>query len=1173
MTGERVQSGTNPAVTPDMTSDAWKAAIHAKMLETPTSYALQYKDEIDQQMRLRSPNYDDGKIDDTLANDFRTGYESSVLGLTERLVNKQGLPQQVRNPGMVDKFVSGVGQFLGDVPAMLTGALLGGAAGSEVPIVGNAVGAGAGAFALPAAARDALIQGITKGDVTSFSDILRRMASMATAGAKGAVVGAATEAAGGIPVGGFIGKSAIASAGVKGIYQATALTTTADLMEGRLPTKEDFAGNAALIIPLNLITHGVPLRGEDANRALMDVYAKDGKTPADSVETLNAQPPVKPDLPEGLRPAIQTPDGHISGEADESHDDVAERVTGTKPVTMEQLEADPAKADSVLENPIPHDQEVIDRAIQLKTETIEAGDVKAPEGEEKPLTFDDLYDRASLKSGRGFETPDGEFITRSEGTQWMKKNEPDVHEMWLDEVEGDKQASLRSSDYGIARMRVSGRNVAEGDPVVDNLPPDIKRMLAEARSETGILNKVKAGLKSVKYGFESVRTLLTGPRDYFRAEGNQIISRLRELVPDKTEQEALHFARDYRGEEDLLRKDIEEVRSGDNEKLKAFLPAMERGLEPMSPAMAQADGQMTQYFKSQLERGRALGTLDSAVDPSRYSPRFFMRAMEEAQTTGVGRPRFTDKTVNSLRREYLHTLDPLQSGDTEARTFNAFDEMGVYNDRMAIANSTALFIRELKNTALGVVSSGNKVPANWVRLTKQFEDRRTFVQDDGSSVTTVKNLYVPKDIADALQPLLEEGGTPARIAKFLHLQSVIKGIELSLSAFHIKALNVTAFNNLGFRDFINAWHTDMDAPDNEAIERRGALHGLTTTKTGVPFESYKGLQPVAEQSGYLAGLKDNAVVEGANKFMEGTSRYIFDTVQRRWKVMDWAKKEAGWIAKNPDATESEYTAAMRGYAKEVNAAYGGLNWDVMGVSKGMQNIARLFLLAPDWTFSNVVNLKYAVSDSGTAGKASRALFAKSFITGIAATAAMSIYVGGKYDPKHFDQVYLGTDKDGKEMYSNIFFAGAPKDLMSLAKRSYNTDPVTGLAETVIGKASPILGATIDLGKNEDFRGRPISKPGDSGAMRTVESTLYVGEKVIPITGETPVEMMKSFLTQPDYSPSYQEAIDFAAGLVGSPIYHEGEGGTRKSAPMPGAGKSPVPSGKNSDYDPLKLRGK
>ena len=59
---------------------------------------------------------------------------------------------------------------------------------------------------------------------------------------------------------------------------------------------------------------------------------------------------------------------------------------------------------------------------------------------------------------------------------------------------------------------------------------------------------------------------------------------------------------------------------------------------------------------------------------------------------------------------------------------------------------------------------------------------------------------------------------------------------------------------------------------------------------------------------------------------------------------------------------------MRSIGKEINAVYGGLNWDVMGVSANYQAVARMFLLAPDWTFSNVANLKYAF-EGGPGGNA------------------------------------------------------------------------------------------------------------------------------------------------------------------------------------------------------------
>jgi hypothetical protein len=969
----------------------------------------------------------------------------------------------------------------------------------------------------------------------------------------------------------------------------------------------------------------------DAKQATMDVYAKDGTTPQETATKLQAQPPVKPDMPEGLRPAIQTSDGHIEGHTDESHADLSERVMAKRAVSMESLEKDPTRADRVLENPQIHEQDVIDRAWELKKEAVDAGDVpratkddnldtsippqeasqprnpdtgefaafpdadtrsrdsgssssgaarqsagessetpssqqrgatystdqtsgedsgrannsaydSVPRKQENPLSIDDLYDRASMKSGRGFVTPDGQFLSRMEARKWMKDNEPDTHELWLQDQNGDKQAELHAEDYAAARIRAANRNLTQGDPQTDALPPDIKRFLAEARSETGILNKVKAGLASAKYGYEAIRTLLVGPRNMLRANGEQIIGQLRESVPDTVDQQALHFIRDYRDDPEALRSSVEEIRSGDNENLKAFLPAMERALQPMSPGMAQADAAMTDYFTKALALGRATGTLDSAVDPSRYSPRMFMRATEEGETpSGVGRPTFTDRTVNSIRRDYLHTLDPLKSGDTEARTFNAFDEMSIYNDRHATAVSTALFKTELRNSGLGVEGSRDKVPANWVPLTKQFENRRAFVQEDGSEVTTVRNLYVPKDIADALKPLLEDPGQLSQLSKFLHIQSVIKGIELTLSAFHIKALNVTAFNNLGIADYLKSIASDSDAPDTQAIERRGALYGLTTTKTGVPAESYLSLRSDEKATG-LARLSDNAVVNKADDIAKTISKYIFDTVQRKWKVMDFAKKEAVWIAKHPEATESEYASAMRGYAKEVNAAYGGLNWDVMGVSKGVQNVSRMFLLAPDWTFSNVANLKYAVSDGGTAGASSRAFFVKSFLTGFGMTAAASIAIGGKYDPddvKHLDQVYLGTDDKGKDMYANWFFAGAPKDAMNLVKRTYSDGPLAGPAQVIISKASPILGTGVDLAENKDYKGAQIYKRDDSTGSQAVDQGEYAAKKLLPITGVSALEGVTNALSDPNYEYSYKDVLGIAADLVGSPAIHSG----------------------------------
>ena len=398
------------------------------MLGITPGTAYEGREEVENQLRSKGGNYDDGELDPTIANDIKLGLEGSIFGLHHR----EKLPDQMRNPGMVDKFVSGLSEMVADLPFYAVGGIMGGAAGgaagSEVPIVGNvtgaAVGAGAGGFALPSALREVLTQGIKNGQVKDFPDLLRRAGAVVWEGTKGAVVGAATELSGGAaPV---IAKSGLATTAVKGLYQSLALTTSADLLEGHLPTAHDFASNAALLVPLGLITHGREATHEQVKQGAMDVYAKDGTTPQATAERLQAQPPVKPDLPPGLRPAIQTPEGFIDGDTGESHADVSERVLAKRPVTMDQLEADPAKADRVLENPTIHEQDVIDKAWQFKSEAIDAGDVPTVYHGTK-ASFDELHPRprdgpelCGHGQRRGFSTSD-RSIARNQETLRLER--------------------------------------------------------------------------------------------------------------------------------------------------------------------------------------------------------------------------------------------------------------------------------------------------------------------------------------------------------------------------------------------------------------------------------------------------------------------------------------------------------------------------------------------------------------------------------------------------------------------------------------------------------------------------------------------------------------------------------------------------------------------------------
>src|SRR5208337_4376579 len=83
----------------------------------------------------------------------------------------------------------------------------------------------------------------------------------------------------------------------------------------------------------------------------------------------------------------------------------------------------------------------------------------------------------------------------------------------------------------------------------------------------------------------------------------------------------------------------------------------------------------------------------------RYSPRNFMHAEDEEG--GVGSSKFSKRSPHDIRREYLRLLDPLKSGEVQARTFNSVDELRVYGDRLGTSVARNVFEMELKNSELG----------------------------------------------------------------------------------------------------------------------------------------------------------------------------------------------------------------------------------------------------------------------------------------------------------------------------------------------------------------------------------------------------------------------------------------------------------------------------------------
>ena len=187
------------------------------------------------------------------------GFQGSITGLLKR--GKVPDKTLAEDAPMASRIAGSIGQLAGDVPAMVGGALLGGAN----PITGTA-----GAFALPAGLRKVITDAYEKGEATNWGEFWERASGAIIETGKGYVTGAATGAAGKL-----IGAAPIASPTAEAAAtlsgEVATMVTVGKALEGEVPSSNDFL-DAAVIVA------GAKGAVKTAKK-LRDVYSKAGVKP------------------------------------------------------------------------------------------------------------------------------------------------------------------------------------------------------------------------------------------------------------------------------------------------------------------------------------------------------------------------------------------------------------------------------------------------------------------------------------------------------------------------------------------------------------------------------------------------------------------------------------------------------------------------------------------------------------------------------------------------------------------------------------------------------------------------------------------------------------------------------------------------------------------------------
>lgn len=662
-----------------------------------------------------------------------------------------------------------------------------------------------------------------------------------------------------------------------------------------------------------------------------------------------------------------------------------------------------------------------------------------------------------------------------------------------------------------------GSGLGALEPFLRESVSEVKALKAKRDAALAELEKTKTTPAQQDFGQKTLQ-YFTGERDVWGARVNQAVDKLKRLVPDSKDQEALALMRDFKSRPGELKSFLDGTHpSLDNSELgreqavknvERLRPAIERALKP-TLGMQTADKVLGQISDSTLREGQRLGFLNSSISSEDYVPHILHPKGDDGMGSpimGGGRAmggKIGKRFGFAQQRSYPTLLDAVADG-IKPKTLNALDAFAIHGDKFATARATRLLTQALRDTNVGKYGTRDSAPDGWVPLaahSNEFKTTVPFVNGEGEADIAQKQLFVPPFIEKALQGVTDPNYV-SRLPGFKAtraFQAYTKAMQLGMSFYHAATENYMALANMGPSGWAKALAADRDSPQFLSSERDMIAHGGTSPIQGKTYEAYRSLQPGSIPS-WGEIWRHAPVAREMDQVAGKISDFTFGNLQRRFKVTDYMLHSAGWMADHPDATPGQLAAAKQSIAKQINSVYGGLHWENMGMSRATTEVARAIMLAPDWTLSNVANVKYAFEGksaaTGTwspAGKMARMFWLRTAVGGLAATQLASVMLSGKFSP-HSTEVYMGKDNKGQDIYQNMFFKGAPGDMVNMVHNVTQYGAVMGLARTMTGKAAPLLRTGLQLATNRDYLGREIVPKGMNpiagtarGAMSAVKS--------------------------------------------------------------------------------------
>jgi len=679
---------------------------------------------------------------------------------------------------------------------------------------------------------------------------------------------------------------------------------------------------------------------------------------------------------------------------------------------------------------------------------------------------------------------------------------------------------------------------------------EVKALIAKREAGLEALERSKITPRDMSFA-KAIRHYFTGERDFWAARANQVIAQARALTSGSreksgkragidTDAEAVTIMRQFKGNHGELRAvadrthpDLAEI---EDPKVKARVlarldklqPSIERAMNP-TPQMLAVDAFYTHMAEMTGTEGLKTGALERMWNSESYVPEL-LNPKGEGEFPGVKKVagqllggRIGKYFGFANERTYPTVLHAIMD-DVIPKTLNVHDAFTVQQSHFATARATRLFEKRLQDAGIGKYTTKKNAPVGDVPLaahsdefTKQVSFPTGGITEEGDPefAQAEYRLFVPPEIEKAMRPITAPdwlndlpGWAPVRA-----YTSALKASNVAISLFHAATETLMMDYANGVKGWWQAIRSDARTTPEYLLEQRdGAMHGLVTAAQGRSIGVYKSLEPGSIPT-WQEIAKKAPIIKQVDQLAESITRFTFDNLVDRYKVTTYAVRKAAWIATHPNASDAELALAKQDIASATNAIFGGLHFENLGWTKAAVELARAVQFAPDWTWSNVFNIGYAVPGkaagplrsglSGERGRLSRAFWTRTAVHGVIGSQLASLMYtglsGGK--PELSDRpfyVYKGRDEQGRKMYVNLFLKGAPGDVLSWFTKVYDLGAVAGSAQFVAGKLSAPVRASMHLGTNTDWRGRPIVPHGLNPLAATARGVVGVAKELNPL---------------------------------------------------------------------------